>query len=69
MIVISGLSSYTYIADSGDWRLFVGGGSFTILPQVGGYDYASGINLDNLAALIVNAKAHAVANGINWSNN
>lgn len=61
--------SFEYIASSGDWRLLVGGGEFKILPQVGGFEYASGVNLDNLAALIVEAKAHALSNGINWSNN
>ena len=56
-----------YVADSGDWRLSVGGGAFEILPQVGGLSYTSGLNLDSLAALIVEAKAHATANGVNWS--
>jgi hypothetical protein len=67
MQIIPGPGSFTYVANSGDWRLRVGGGSFEIQPQVGGLEYASGLNLDNLAALIVSAKAHAVANGINWS--
>jgi len=67
MQIIPGQGSYTYIADSGDWRLSIGGGLFAILPQVGGFEYSSGVNLDNLAALIVSAKAHATANGINWS--
>jgi hypothetical protein len=67
MQVIPGAGSYTYIAETGDWRLLVGGGTFAILPQVGGWEYSSGVNLDNLAALIVSAKAHAVANGIDWS--
>jgi hypothetical protein len=39
---------------------------FEILPQVGGLVYQSGVNLDNLANLIVEAKAHAIANGITW---
>lgn len=56
-----------YVAASGDWRLDVQPGSFTIQPQVGGWEYASGVNLDNLAALIVAAKADAIARGINWS--
>jgi hypothetical protein len=60
---------FTYIADTGDWRVVVGAGRFEILPQVGGWEYASGTNLDNLAALIVAAKAHAVANGISWEGN
>jgi hypothetical protein len=67
MQVIPGPGSYTYIASTGDWRLLVGGGAFAILPQVGGWEYSSGVNLDNLAALIVSAKAHATANGIDWS--
>lgn len=61
--------SFLYAAASGDWRLLVGNGHFEIQPQVGGLEYSSGINLDNLAALIVAAKAHAEANGINWSGN
>jgi hypothetical protein len=65
IIVLPG--SFVYIADSGDWRIVVGGGAFDILPQVGGFEYSSGVNLDNLAALIVSAKTHAVANGIDWS--
>lgn len=67
MQIIPGSGSYVYAADSGDWRLAVGDGVFKILPQVGGLAYASGLNLDNLAALIVEAKAHAIAHGINWS--
>jgi hypothetical protein len=66
MQIIPGPGSFTYVADSGDWRLRVGDGAFEIQPQVGGLEYASGINLDNLASLIVSAKAHAVANGIDW---
>jgi hypothetical protein len=69
MQIIYGAGSYTYIAATGDWRLLVGGGTFAILPQVGGWEYSSGVNLDNLAALIVAAKAHATANGIDWSGN
>lgn len=56
-----------YVAATGDWRLDVQSGAFVIQPQVGGWEYASGINLDNLAALIVAAKADAIARGINWS--
>lgn len=69
MTVIPRLGSFEYVASTGDWRLLVGNGRFDILPQVGGYEYASGVNLDNLAKLIVDAKAHAVSNGINWSGN
>lgn len=69
MTVIPRPGFFEYVASSGDWRLLIGLGRFEILPQVGGWEYASGINLDNLAALIVEAKAHAMANGIDWSNN
>jgi hypothetical protein len=69
MVVIPRLGSFEYVALTGDWRLVVGNGEFNLLPQVGGLEYSSGINLDNLAALIVAAKAHAEANGINWSGN
>lgn len=69
MTVIPRPGSFEYVASSGDWRLFVGNGAFIIMPQVGAWEYGSGVNLDNLAALIVDAKAHATANGINWSNN
>lgn len=61
--------SIMYISDGGDWALRVTSTEFEILPQVGGLIYASGVNLDNLAALIVEAKAHAVANGIDWDGN
>jgi|LakMenE18May11ns_1017448.scaffolds.fasta_scaffold7321956_2 hypothetical protein len=69
MEVVVNVERITYIASTGDWRLVVSGGSFEILPQVGAWQYASGINLDNLAALIVAAKADAVSRGINWSGN
>lgn len=69
MQVIAQPGTYIYVSDGGDWRLHVSAGRFEILPQVGGWEYGSGINLDNLAALIVAAKAHAVANGIGWEGN
>jgi hypothetical protein len=69
MQIIPGPGSFTYIADSGDWRLSVALNRFEIQPQVGEYEYQSGINLDNLAILIVSAKAHAIANNINWNGN
>jgi len=69
MQVITLSGAFVYVASSGDWRIVVGGGAFDIQPQVGGFEYSSGVNLDNLAALIVSAKAHATANGINWSGN
>lgn len=58
-----------YVAATGDWRLDLADGRFTIQPQVGGWEYGSGINLDNLAGLIVAAKADALTRGINWSGN
>ena len=69
MQIITYPGRFVYIATSNDWRLDVSENRFEILPQVGRYEYQSGINLDNLAALIVAAKAHAIANGINWSGN
>jgi hypothetical protein len=67
MQIISYPGAFLYIAATGDWRLYVATEVFRIEPQVGMWEYASGNNLDNLAALIIEAKAHAVANGINWS--
>ena len=58
-----------YVASTGDWRISVEEGRFEILPQVGGWEYQSGYNLDHLAGLIVAAKADAIARGINWSGN
>jgi hypothetical protein len=69
MQVISTPGAFVYVASTGDWRLIVAPGRFDILPQVGVFDYSSGVNLDNLAALIVAAKAHAIENGIDWSGN
>ncbi len=66
---IPSLGEVTYVADTGDWRLVVGNGRFEVLPQVGGWEYQSGVNLDNLATLIVEAKADAIARGINWGGN
>lgn len=68
MEVIISPGVFTYVANTGDWRLVVADGRFEVQPQVGGLEYASGTNLDNLASLIVAAKAHAIANGIDWSN-
>jgi hypothetical protein len=69
MQIIPSPGVVTYIADTGDWRLVIGYGRFEIAPQVGGFEYSSGVNLDNLAALIVEAKADALARGINWEGN
>ena len=69
MQVITSTERVTYVANTGDWRLVVGEGHFEIQPQVGAWEYQSGNNLDHLAALIVDAKADALARGINWSGN
>ena len=69
MIIIIHPGKVIYISPATDWRLVVSEGRFEIQPQVGGYEYASGINLDNLAALIIAAKADAIARGINWEGN
>jgi hypothetical protein len=66
MQIISYPGAFLYIAATGDWRLYVATEVFRIEPQVGMWEYASGNNLDNLAALIIEAKAHATANGIAW---
>lgn len=69
MQVIPSPSKVTYVATTGDWRLLVAENHFEIQPQVGGWAYESGLNLDSLAALIVAAKADAISRGINWSGN
>lgn len=66
MTVISKTDSILYLSDSGDWGLRVSDENFEILPQVGALVYQSGANLDNLAALIIEAKEHAIQNGITW---
>jgi hypothetical protein len=66
MQIIPKAHSITYASDTSDWRLTLEPGVFRIEPQVGAWEYASGTNLDHLAALIVSAKAHATANGVNW---
>lgn len=56
-----------YTASTNDWRLDVSDERFEIVPIVtGGLVYSSGANLDNLAALIVAAKADAIGRGIAW---
>lgn len=69
MQIISLPGRFIYIAETRDWRLEVGNGHFEIQPQVGGMIYANGTNLDNLASLIVAAKAHAINNAIVWDSN
>jgi hypothetical protein len=66
MIITKQTESITYLSDTGDWALRVSNDNYEILPQVGGLIYQSGVNLDNLAKLIVEAKAHAIENGIIW---
>ena len=66
MRVIQKTESILYLSDSGDWGLQVSNENFEILPQTGGLVYQSGINIDNLSQLIVEAKAHAIENGITW---
>jgi hypothetical protein len=57
-----------YTAETNDWRLSIGDGLFVIEPiATGGLVYSSGVNLDNLAALIVAAKEDAIGlRGTNW---
>jgi len=69
MQIIPSPGKVTYVASTGDWRLVVAEGHFEIQPQVGGWAYESGLNLDSLADLIVAAKADAIGRGINWSGN
>ena len=66
MNVISKTDSILYISDAGDWGLRITNEQKEILPQVGGLVYQSGFNLDNLAQLIIEAKAHSIQNGIIW---
>jgi hypothetical protein len=66
MRVIQKTESILYLSDSGDWGLQVSNENFEILPQTGGLVYQSGVNIDNLSQLIVEAKAHAIENGITW---
>ncbi|CAB4166707.1 hypothetical protein UFOVP835_52 [uncultured Caudovirales phage] len=69
MQIISYPGRFVYIAATGDWRLDVSNDQFLILPQVGVWEYSSGRNLDNLAELIIEAKAHALTQGITWDGN
>lgn len=61
----------TYTADANDFILTVvqgvDGNTFSVTSNATGtWDFASGRNLDNLATLLTEAKAHANANGIDW---
>jgi hypothetical protein len=66
MTIIEKTESILYLSDGGDWALRVSNENFEILPQAGGLVYQSGTNIDNLAELIIEAKAHAIQNGIIW---
>jgi hypothetical protein len=67
MKVIQKTQSILYLSDGGDWGLQISNESFEILPQSGGgLVYQSGVNLDNLAQLIIEAKEHAIENEIIW---
>ena len=67
MTIVEKTESILYLSDGGDWALQVSNESFEILPQGGGgLVYQSGTNLDNLAQLIIEAKAHAIENEITW---
>jgi hypothetical protein len=56
-----------YTASTGDWRLIIKDGTFVLDPiATGELTYSSGINLDNLALLIIAAKADAIQRGVNW---
>jgi hypothetical protein len=66
MKVIQKTQSILYLSDGGDWGLQISNESFEILPQVGVLSYQSGVNLDNLAQLIIEAKEHAIENEIIW---
>lgn len=64
--------SIKYFADSDDWRLVVANNSFEIVANIEGIEtlrFSSGINLDNLAKLIIDAKQDATYRGIDWTGN
>ena len=56
-IEISAHNTFIYKASTGDWHLVVAHEHFEIQPQIGHLTYASGNNLDTLAALITQAKS------------
>jgi len=66
MTVTKQIETITYLSDTGDWALRISNNDYEILPQVGELIYQSGVNLDNLAKLIIEAKTHAIENGIIW---
>lgn len=71
MQVTQTTQGYRYEQD--DWRLDITDGreglAFEVVSlSTGGFVFESGVNLDRLAALIIDAKADAIARGLNWSN-
>lgn len=66
-------TTHGYRYEQDDWRVEITDGreglAFEIVSiATGGFVFESGVNLDRLAALIVAAKADAVARGLNWEN-
>ena len=66
-------TTHGYRYEQDDWRVDITDGrdglAFEVVSlSTGGFSFGSGTNLDRLAALIVAAKADAVARGLNWSN-
>lgn len=62
-----------YKADTADWQVtlrpYDQPQEFVIEPiMTGEFTYASGVNLDNLAQLLVDAKADALQRGLDWTN-
>ena len=71
MQVTQTTQGYRYEQD--DWRVEITDGRDGLAFEVvslatGGFVFESGVNLDRLAAIIVSAKADAVARGLNWEN-
>ena len=65
------VTSQRLVYDSGDWRITIdlAEPAFIIFPKLTGMlVYKSGTNLDNLASLIVAAKADCAARGVAWEN-
>lgn len=66
-------TTHGYRYEQDDWRVEITDGREGLAFEVvslatGGFVFESGVNLDRLAALIVAAKADAVARGLNWEN-
>jgi len=62
-----------YFSDGGDWVIDVTANgtsiSIVITSQTGSLEFASGVNVDNLASFIAAVRADCVAAGMNWSGN